>query len=399
MRAHPSTPTIALQADGMSAIVRAARFVRDRFLLLPAGAAIALVWANLDGASYFPFAQRLAFPVNEIAMALFLALVAQEALEALMPGGVLHTWRRWGLAIVAAGGGLAGAVLGYRSFIAATDEQVLLSAWPIAAAIDVAAGYYVLKLISPRSALAPLLLVIALVTNAVLVLLAPRPLFVQSAGSGIVFLAGALAGAAALRAMRAPLLAFFVTAGPLAWYGFYLEGLHPALALVPLVPFFPREPRPVNPFADPADDSAVHHFEHRWNGAVQVVLFFFGLVNAGIALRGIDTGTWAVLAAAIAGRPAGILLATAAAVLVGLHLPPRVGWREVIVVALASSSGFTFALFFATSVLPPGAVLTQIKAGALLTATGALMTLAMAGLLGVGRRARARRARAGQVIL
>ena len=40
------------------------RFVADRFLWLPLGAAIALVWANTAGESYFRLAHTLAFPVN-----------------------------------------------------------------------------------------------------------------------------------------------------------------------------------------------------------------------------------------------------------------------------------------------------------------------------------------------
>ena len=54
-------------------------------------------------------------------------------------------------------------------------------------------------------------------------------------------------------------------------------------------------------------------------------------------------------------------------------------------IALATSSGFTFALFAATSLLPPGAVLTQIKLGALSTVAGALMAYAAAWRLHVGR--------------
>ena len=67
------------------------RFVIDRFLLLPLGAAVGLVWANTAAESYFRFAHALAFPVNEIGMALFLALITQELIEGVMPGGALHT--------------------------------------------------------------------------------------------------------------------------------------------------------------------------------------------------------------------------------------------------------------------------------------------------------------------
>ncbi len=56
---------------------------------MPIGAVIALIWANTAAESYFHFAHRLSFFVNEIAMALFFALMAQEVYEATMPGGAL----------------------------------------------------------------------------------------------------------------------------------------------------------------------------------------------------------------------------------------------------------------------------------------------------------------------
>ena len=71
------------------------RFVNERFLWLPLGAALALAWANTGPESYFRTAHALAFPVNEIGMAIFLGLITQEALEAVMPGGALAAWRRW----------------------------------------------------------------------------------------------------------------------------------------------------------------------------------------------------------------------------------------------------------------------------------------------------------------
>lgn len=118
------------------------------------------------------------------------------------------------------------------------------------------------------------------------------------------------------------------------------------------------------------------------------MVFLFGLVNAGVLLGGYDTGTWAVLLGALLGRPVGILLGVGAALAVGLRLPRRVGWRDLTVIALASSSGFTLALFFASGLLPVGAVLQQVKFGALATVAGAILALGVARILRVGRFAR-----------
>lgn len=364
------------------------RFLNERFLWLPLGAAIAVLWANsAAGESYFRIAQALAFPVNEIGMALFLGLIMQEALEAIMPGGALHTWRRWTMPIVAAAGGLLGAAFVYLGFVSLRHEAVLVRAWPVACAIDIAAGYYVLKSIVPRSGALPFLLVIGIVTNAAgVIVLALWPAFTTSHLGGAVLLVAAVASAAWMRRARVRgFWPYLVVPGTLSWFGFYQAGVHPALALIPIVPFLPHRPRSLDMFAEPRDNDSVRHGEHEWNTAAQVVLFLFGLANAGVMVRAYDTGTWAVVAAALIGRPAGILAAVALALAAGLHLPRRMGWRELTIIAFATSSGFTFALFAATSLLPIGGVLAQIKVGALATAAGALATFGAARILRVGR--------------
>ncbi|MGH9255808.1 MAG: hypothetical protein ACRD3C_14705, partial [Vicinamibacterales bacterium] len=69
------------------------RFI-DNSGLLVAGAAVALVWANLAHESYARFAEALHFFVNDIAMAFFFALATKEVVEATAPGGALHSPRR-----------------------------------------------------------------------------------------------------------------------------------------------------------------------------------------------------------------------------------------------------------------------------------------------------------------
>src|SRR5438093_131524 len=69
---------------------RAGRFAVDHSLVLPAGVAIALVWANTSAASYTSFARALDFPVNDIGMVFFFALAAKEVVEATCPGGALR---------------------------------------------------------------------------------------------------------------------------------------------------------------------------------------------------------------------------------------------------------------------------------------------------------------------
>ena len=76
---------------------RAVHFLTSHYLLLPIGAAAAIVWANVGPESYFRFAHALAFPVNEIAMVFFFGLIAQEIVEEMMPGGALQSRRSWSM--------------------------------------------------------------------------------------------------------------------------------------------------------------------------------------------------------------------------------------------------------------------------------------------------------------
>ena len=109
LAAHP----VAVERRHRSAAARLFDLVVHRCLALPIGVAIGLLWANTAPEPYFIVAHSLAFPVNEIGMALFVGLIMQEIVEAVMPGGALHSWRRWSLPLLAAVGGIAGSASVY----------------------------------------------------------------------------------------------------------------------------------------------------------------------------------------------------------------------------------------------------------------------------------------------
>jgi NhaA family Na+:H+ antiporter len=368
---------------------RAIDFVAERYLLLPAGAMLALVWANTLPDSYFRLALSLAFPVNDVLMAFFFALIAHEIVEAVLPGGAFHRWRQWMVPVAAAAGGFAGAAFVYFSYVGLSYQPLLEPAWPVACAIDLVAGYYLLKAIFGRSSAIPFLLITAIVTNAVALMavalrydaVALRP------GSGALIIA-AVAIAYVFRRMKIRTFwPYFVVCGPLSWLGFYWGALHPALSLVPIVPFLPHEARRLDLLEDnpPAAPDRVRRAEHDWTYAVQLIVFLFGLVNAGVQLHRYGTGTWAVLAAALVGRPIGMLLATVAMIAAGLRLPLQLRMRELVVAVLATSSGFTTAMFMAVAAYPPGPALAEITLGALFTVVGAAVTIGAAWMLRLGR--------------
>jgi Na+:H+ antiporter, NhaA family len=370
-------------------VTRLLRFVEEHYLVVPIGAVVAIVWANTAAPSYFQTARALAFVVNDIGMAFALAFLAQEVVEATLPGGTLHPWQRTALPIVAAAGGMVGAAATYKAYVLSGDQTNLLPGWPIACAVDVAFCYFVAASVFMRGAAVTFLLLLAIASDAIgLVIVSYRYPVMTVHPEAAALIIPAIWIAAVLRKNRVGTVwPYILVSGTLSWLAFYWSGVHPALALLPIVPFFPHAARDLNPLADPAQGrhKAAAHFEAVFNYPVQAIGFLFGLVNAGVSIKGFDDGTWAIVVASLVGRPLGILIATGLAVTAGLDVPRRLGWRDVLVVALSASPGFTFGLFFATAVFPVGDVLNQVKMGAMWTVAGALLAVGAARLLRVGR--------------
>jgi NhaA family Na+:H+ antiporter len=171
-----------------------------------------------------------------------------------------------------------------------------------------------------------------------------------------------------------------------SWIGFYRGGLHPALALVPIIPFLPQTARDPGLFVDaPHRHDTLNEFEHWFKKPVDAMLFFFGLANAGVVFSNIGAGTWFVLVAILAGKPIGIVSAAALSAIGGLRLPHLVTWRDLFVVGIIAGIGFTVALFFATAAFPYGRLLDETKLGALLSFSAFVLGLGAAKALKVGR--------------
>lgn len=366
-------------------------FLVEHSLVLPVGAIVALAWANTFAAQYARLSGALRFIVNDVGMAFFFALATKEVVEATIPGGALHSWRRAALPAVAATGGMIGPATLYMALIHLWHQPLLADGWAIPCATDIAFSYLVAKAIFGNGHPAiPFLLLLAIVDDALgLVLLAafyPVGDLHLVAGGGL--MAAAVTVSAILRRRR--IMSFWpyvAIGGAASWCALYVGGLHPALALVPIVPFLPHAPRDPGLFvaAPPGARDPLSELEHRWKYPVQIVVLLFGLVNAGVAVQDVGTVTWAVLWAILAGKPIGIVSSVGIAVAAGLYLPERVTWRDVIVVGFTAAIGFTVALFFATVAFPVGPLLNQAKMGALLSVSGSAAALLMAGLLRVGR--------------
>jgi NhaA family Na+:H+ antiporter len=358
------------------------RLVTEYFLWLPIGGLAALLWANLAPESYFAVTHRLAFPVNQIGMALFFALIAQEIIEAVLPGGMLHTWRRWLFPIVGAAGAAGGGAMVYLAYVQWKYELLLWEGWPVAVAIDLAFVYVLVRALFGRHPALPFALVVAVCANAAgAALLAAREPVIDPRPEHATLLAAALGIAWIMRLSRVTSVwAYLAVCGPIAWWALYRTGINPALSLVPIVPFLQHTARAGVLFEErphSAHDSP-RHLEHVLKYPIHVALFLFGLVNAGVLIRGYGTGTWAVLLASLVGKPLGLLGGVALATAIGLHWPKGLRWRDLVVVSLATSGGFATALFIATAVYPTGPALGELKLGVIGSGVGVLGALAAA---------------------
>jgi NhaA family Na+:H+ antiporter len=380
-RGHPAAPFLA----------RTLHFVTGHYLALPIGAAAALVWANTAAESYFIFARAMAFPVNAIAMVFFFGLLAQELYEEMMPGGALHHRRRWPVPLLASAGGVVGAAATFVAWTHWKTALLLSDSWAVVAGVDIVFAYFTARAIFHRHPAVAFLLLAAVGSNAIgFIALAPTFLFdgARAGGTGLM-MAGAIGLAAWLRRRRVrEFWPYVLVCGGLSWLALYLEGFPPALALVPIVPFMPHASRRLSELLDDEPDARARtprHYEHVWHYHVQIALLLFGLVNAGVMVGAYGAGSEATLVASIAGRTVGILAAAALAVAIGLHLPAHIGWRELIVIALTASAGFTFVLFFAIAIFPAGPLLAELKLGALFTAAALPLAVGAAWVLRVGR--------------
>jgi NhaA family Na+:H+ antiporter len=324
-------------------------------------------------------------------MAFFFALAAKEVVEATAPGGVLHSPRRSAMPLVAAVGGMAVPAAIFLALAIGTGERALVRGWAIPCATDIAFSYLIANFALGRQhRVIPFLLLLAIADDALglLILALFYPVGPVRLVEFAVLLAIGVGAAKVLNARRyRSFWLYIVGPGVSSWLAFFRGGLHPALALVPIIPFVPRASRDVGLFVEEGldADDPLTQFERWWRLPVQLILLLFGLVNAGVPLSSTGPGTWIVLAAILMGKPIGILLFTKLGTLSGLHRPAQVSWADLIVAGCAAAIGFTVALFFATAAFPAGPLLEQTKMGALFSFAAAPLTAVAARVLAVGR--------------
>ena len=351
----------------------------DYSAFLIAGTVIAFVWANIDSESYNSFvnAPLLAAGeevetaggeagghageshgpntvkgfINHILMCFFFALAAKEIWESLLPGGHLSSPRKAAMPLVATAGGILGPALLYVAGCVALGESELVRGWAIPCATDIAFSFLIARYIfGAGHAAIPFLLLVAVADDAVgLIILAT--VYPESGGNLWGFL-GCLVAAVGIGMLlnRLGVKSFWpylLVPGLISWYGFHIGGVHPALALIPVIPTMPHAKKDIGLFSDEEADrkDTLSAFEHWWQNPVELILGAFGLVNAGVALGSVGAATWLVLGGLLIGKPIGITLFAWLGHKCGLSMPQGMQVRDVLVVGTAAGVGFTVALF------------------------------------------------------
>jgi NhaA family Na+:H+ antiporter len=416
-------------------------FVTNYSLLLIIGAIIALVWANVDASSYHHFVEwelvhdfiighphynaagiveyrslTLHYLVNDVLMAFFFAIAAKEVWEAVILKNGSLRGKKAATPLFATVGGMVGPIsvyLGMALFLGSDTFDAVANGWAIPTATDIAFSYLVGRMVfgAGHPAVRFLLLLAIADDAAGLIILAifypsgvlqPQWLLLSlGAAIAVFYFFNRLPRQLDRGDQNRPKstwvrnkLSFwpYLIAGCLSWYGFQEAGIHPALGLLPIVPTLPHADRAFGIFSEAEQylTDLLNHSEHLLKHPVEIVLFFFGLLNAGVEFSSIGSPTWLVLAGLLIGKPLGVLLfGWFAAGPLGLGLPKGMRTIDLFVIGCVAAIGFTVSLFIAAVAFDGSVMLGDIpvqdaaKMGALFSFVAAIISLIAGRVTGV----------------
>jgi len=406
-------------------------FVANYSLLLIGGAVTALFWVNLHPNSYHDFVELVLiddffighaheveghihrtltvhYLVNDVLMAFFFAIAAKEVWEAIILKNGSLRGKKAATPLLATAGGMIGPItvyLGLAFLLGSETFNAVHRGWAIPTATDIAFSYLVGRVVFGAGHPAVrflLLLAIADDAAGLIILaifypsgeLAPIWLLLSAGASVAAFLLfnwlpRFLDRGAQLRPVSTwvrKYLSFwpYAAAGALSWYGFQEAGLHPALGLLPVIPAIPHADRAFGLFSEAEQylTDLLNRVEHLLKLPVEIILFFFGLCNAGVEFNSIGTPTWLVLAGLLIGKPVGVFVfGWLAAHPLRLGLPQGMRTADLLVVGCVAAIGFTVSLFIASVAFNSGVTLEGInvqdaaKMGALFSFAAAIVAI------------------------
>ncbi|WP_417264100.1 Na+/H+ antiporter NhaA [Celeribacter sp.] len=415
-------------------------FITNYSLLLIIGAILALIWANVDAQSYhafveYPIAENffighahvddhghihrtltLHYLFNDLFMAFFFAIAAKEVWEAVILKNGSLRGKKAATPLIATSGGMLGPIavyLGLALIMGSDTFDAVKNGWAVPTATDIAFSYLVGRVVfgAGHPAVRFLLLLAIADDAAGLVILAifyptgelaPQWLLLSLAAAVLVFVlanwlprkmdAGNQLRPNSTWVRKNMTFWPYLIAGCISWYGFMRAGIHPALGLLPIVPTIPHADRAFGIFAAAEEHlhDLLNDIEHKLKSPVEVILFFFGLLNAGVEFNAIGDPTWLVLAGLLIGKPVGVLVMGAfAAHVLRLGLPAGMRTIDLLVIGCVAAIGFTVSLFIAavafdgTAMLGDTPIQAAAKMGALFSFVAAVVSIVAGKLCGV----------------
>ena len=404
-------------------------FITNYSLLLIFGALTALIWANTNPESYHHFVDfeiwenapigqledgirtlTLHYLVNDVLMALFFAIAAKEVWEAVILKNGSLRGKKAATPLIATAGGMFGPIavyLGLAMIIGSDTFNAVANGWAIPTATDIAFSYLVGRLVFGAGHPAVrflLLLAIADDAAGLIILaifypsgdLAPVWLLFSAGAAALAFVLfnwlprwmdrGNQARPCSTKVRRAFGGLPYIVAGCASWYGFMRSGLHPALGLLPVVVVIPHADRAFGLFSEAEKylRDLLNVLEHALKHPVEIVLFFFGLLNAGVEFSAMGDATWLVFFGLIIGKPVGIFIfGWVAARLMRLGLPQGMRIMDLVVVGCVAAIGFTVSLFVASVAFDAGPIQDAAKMGALFSFAAAIISIVVGKLMRV----------------
>jgi NhaA family Na+:H+ antiporter len=355
-------------------------------LALVAAALAALVWVNVDPASYTSAWSTELGPltsgewINDALMAVFFFVVGLEIKREVVEGD-LSTPRRAALPAIAALGGMVVPALVYAAWNLGGDGA---QGWGIPMATDIAFALGVLALLGPRVRPEAKLFLLALAivddVGAIIVI----ALFYSSDVSAL-WLAGALGVCVVVVLMRRFGFAHpsvYLVPGIALWVCVHEAGAHATIAGVALALLLPTSRGDADGPVEKLENSL-----HPWTAFLVVPLF--ALANAGVELgggaleRALDSPvTLGITTGLVIGKVLGITLFVVVALRLGVaHLPDGLTLGQVVPVALVAGIGFTVSLFIAELSFA-GPLLADAKVGVLV----ASLVAAVGGTIAIATR-------------
>lgn len=284
--------------------------------------------------------------VNDGLMAIFFFLIGLEIKREFMEGE-LSSLSQVALPGMGALGGMLVPAAVYVVFN--RGDAIALDGWAIPVATDIAFALALLGVFGSRvpAALKVFLLTLAIFDDLAAIIIIAIFYSGDLSSTALIVGAIALAIAVAMNRLGVTRTSTYILLGIVLWVAVLKSGVHATLAGV-LIAF-------CVPMRAGDGKSPLRDLEHDLHGPVAfVILPAFAFANAGISLSGVSfsdlthpvpTG---IISGLVLGKPVGILLFVALAVLLGIaRLPRGVTWTQLLGAGCACGIGFTMSLFIA----------------------------------------------------